>query len=637
MRILVSKINNLGDAVTFLPTLAAIRRNYPQADILVLCTDRTASIFEQSVPGGVRTVPVGTYQQARGLRALSLFPRLASQLGARPFDWALLSHDEPKLAMLLAVASKAARRIGFDLINKELQGMLTNVLPASPDRNIVDLNFDLVRTLTGQCALSPQRTPIGYNRADLANVAALLGIPQKGGTRLVVLHPFASQQSRNWPLDNYLHIARMIRTRLGLRVIFASEHEHNALAHEDCIAGLSIHALAALFERAALFIGSNSGPMHIAAAMGTPTISFQGPSPRAWVPPWVDAPHRQLTSEPDCAPCERLGQHFERCGNIASPSVCIRKVSPEDVFDATLDILKSESLIAKPSLQPSIRGKRLAMTPARITTIIPTFNSEKTIAGAIESFAALDYPNKELIVVDGASRDGTADILKRYESTIDYWVSEPDRGLYDAWNKGIARATGTWIHFLGSDDAYFDRAVFQRFSERAIHFAPDTLFAYGKIVMIDGKGSAFEERGWAWDAKFFRTVGMMKIPHQGAFHHRTLFDLYGQFAPVRIEHLDYEFLLRYLKDHDAVFMPDLWVSRMSAGGVSSDAGRMKDFLDGYWIAQGLHGTRSLNKDFAYYYAQGLFKCALAKILPQGAVRAVINTVRAARGKSAAQL
>jgi len=89
-----------------------------------------------------------------------------------------------------------------------------------------------------------------------------------------------------------------------------------------------------------------------------------------------------------------------------------------------------------------------------ITVITVVLNGEKYLEQTIQSVINQNYPNVEYIIIDGGSTDGTLDIIRKYEDFIDYWVSEPDKGIYDAMNKGVRCSVGRWIGFLGSDDFY---------------------------------------------------------------------------------------------------------------------------------------------------------------------------------------
>ena len=94
-----------------------------------------------------------------------------------------------------------------------------------------------------------------------------------------------------------------------------------------------------------------------------------------------------------------------------------------------------------------------------VTVITAVYNGHKYMAGCLESVLRQDYPNIEHIVFDGASNDGTVGVLRQYDDRIAMWRSEPDAGVYDAWNKALAEARGEWICFLGVDDEFLPGAI----------------------------------------------------------------------------------------------------------------------------------------------------------------------------------
>lgn len=93
----------------------------------------------------------------------------------------------------------------------------------------------------------------------------------------------------------------------------------------------------------------------------------------------------------------------------------------------------------------------------KVTIITVTYNAEKYIEETINNIINQDYPNIEYIIIDGGSRDNTVDIIKKYNSYITYWISEPDKGIYDAMNKGINVATGDWINFMNAGDTFCEK------------------------------------------------------------------------------------------------------------------------------------------------------------------------------------
>ena len=121
----------------------------------------------------------------------------------------------------------------------------------------------------------------------------------------------------------------------------------------------------------------------------------------------------------------------------------------------------------------------------KISIITVAYNAAHTIANALESVTAQTHPDIEHIVVDGASTDGTLDIIARYGGHIARLISEPDKGIYDAMNKGLGLATGEIIGFLNADDVYADTGVLKMVSEIMAKNDLDALFGDAEFVSPD--------------------------------------------------------------------------------------------------------------------------------------------------------
>lgn len=126
-----------------------------------------------------------------------------------------------------------------------------------------------------------------------------------------------------------------------------------------------------------------------------------------------------------------------------------------------------------------LRGVTKHTEPGRplITVITVVFNGAVTLENTIQCVIGQTYGNVEYIIIDGASTDGTLDIIKKHEYAIDYWLSEPDCGIYDAFNKAISRACGDYYLVVGCDDALFEDAIKQVVDTRLSHIDADFVVA----------------------------------------------------------------------------------------------------------------------------------------------------------------
>ncbi len=204
-----------------------------------------------------------------------------------------------------------------------------------------------------------------------------------------------------------------------------------------------------------------------------------------------------------------------------------------------------------------------------ISVVIAVRNGAATIQRALDSVFAQTYERIEIVVIDGASTDGTQAVIERNAERIAYRESEPDRGIYDAWNKALDHVTGDWICFLGADDRYHAPDVLARIAAAMAADDGAHRIIYGTLDMVRPDGSVDRTRAFeVWDDKrrrAFRRGGM--IPHPATFHQRAVFDDHGRFDDSFKIAGDYEFLLRELLTRDALCV-DIHVVDMSVHGIS---------------------------------------------------------------------
>lgn len=208
-----------------------------------------------------------------------------------------------------------------------------------------------------------------------------------------------------------------------------------------------------------------------------------------------------------------------------------------------------------------------------ISIIIATYNASSTIRRCLDSIVHQKNEEVELLIVDGASKDSTLDILKEYADVIDVLISESDKGLYDAWNKGILASKGKWIMFVGADDMLNDDAIESYLKYLSEVDTEGIDFITAKADVVDDKGNTLYKLGKPYDWNEFRKV--FRISHGSSLHNRVLFDEVGMFDISYKICADYELLLR--KKLNALFF-DKKVFIMQDGGMSTT---MKALDDAY--------------------------------------------------------
>ncbi|BDI28896.1 glycosyl transferase [Capsulimonas corticalis] len=213
-----------------------------------------------------------------------------------------------------------------------------------------------------------------------------------------------------------------------------------------------------------------------------------------------------------------------------------------------------------------------------ISVIVAVYNGAATLQRCIDSFTRQTYPNKQLIVMDGGSSDATLQILTANASHLFYWESERDRGIYHAWNKGVARATGDWICFLGSDDYLWADDVLEKIASRLDQIPMEIKVAYGQAAIVTKSGGVLRMEGQPWEEAKKAFCHTMTIPHPGLMHRRSFFEEHGLFDESFRIVGDYDLLLRELKTGRAQFMDGVTTVGFQHGGVSNSPTAMRPML-----------------------------------------------------------
>lgn len=226
----------------------------------------------------------------------------------------------------------------------------------------------------------------------------------------------------------------------------------------------------------------------------------------------------------------------------------------------------------------------------KVSIITATYNSERTIKDTLSSVKQQTYKNVEHIIIDGASSDKTINLLDLYGHQGPK-VSECDKGIYDAMNKGVAMAHGDIIGILNSDDFYADNKVIEKVVEAFENSDCDAV--YGDLVFIDGKQSNKVVRKWiagSYDKNQFYNGWMP--PHPTVFIRKKVYEKYGLFNLKFKSSSDYELLLRlmFINNINVSYIPQVLV-HMRTGGQSNKslsnrlAAHKEDYMA--WVTNGI--------------------------------------------------
>jgi len=336
MNLFVFKLNHLGDNIVFLPGLQALRARFPDWFFTIVTTPAEKVLYEKLTPAEEMltcTVPRFNRCWKRPWELAAWYSRVR----ARQPDVCLVSFDQGNVAHFLARRSGAKVRVGGKLPQIRLRDTLTHEVPMPKSGWVAEWNWEIARTIArvaGKVEL-PAKPP----RPDLSHL--FTAVPAPAARSRIVVHAGASGEFTRWPMDRFAAVAgRLARDHEVVWVDRPETAGAKVPKGVHRVAPQSLRAFALLLASADLFLGNNSGPMHLANALGRRGVVVTGSTARGWDPYW----HRDrwtVLRHPSlpCQPCERPDKVPTVCANTAAPFACLQYWTADAVEAACRETL----------------------------------------------------------------------------------------------------------------------------------------------------------------------------------------------------------------------------------------------------------------------------------------------------------
>lgn len=244
----------------------------------------------------------------------------------------------------------------------------------------------------------------------------------------------------------------------------------------------------------------------------------------------------------------------------------------------------------------------------KVSIITVVYNGIEFLEETIKSVITQTYPNIEYIIVDGGSKDGTLEIIKKYESHISKWISESDKGIYDAMNKGIDLATGDWQNFLNAGDSFVDNNILEKIFTTNLE---NITLVYGDIIAIRENGQKLNVN--AIELKDDNSLKKgMKVCHQAIFYHKDIIIKYDDKLRLKSE---WKHLIEITRKEN--FSPKKFnfpIVYYSVGGLGAQQLKLnqKEYRDVFLKMYGMSAYITYMPFFAYMTLRRILKKILKK-------------------------
>lgn len=334
-KILLIRLRRAGDVIMTTPAITALRTSFPKAYISYIVEEP----YRELVEGNPNLDRVTVLPKNLSTKA---FIRFIRKIRKKKYDAVLDFHGGPT-ASLMTLFSKARLKVGYKIKYKNFiyHKKLPRSFPTGPIHS-VESHLNLVKALGLNISSSPPLYLPQTQKAEEEKVKKFLEENKLEGRWSVILHISAGNEFRNWGLENLVEFTNLLSELPEVKIVLIGAEEDQKAEREilekstvspfSLVGRLNLRELRELISRASLFVGPDSGPMHVAASTSTPIVAYFGPTLPAHFAPWqVDA--SIIEKDLDCRPCKQ-----RQC--IYDDFRCLRSIRPEEVYEACLQFIQ---------------------------------------------------------------------------------------------------------------------------------------------------------------------------------------------------------------------------------------------------------------------------------------------------------
>ncbi len=333
-RILLIRLRRIGDVIMTTPAVSVLKKNFPDSKLSYVVEKPYADLITGN-PLIKETFILPAHSHIKD------FFSVIKKIRMKKFDAVIDFHGGPR-SSLMTLLSGAGLKIGYKIKYRHfIYHIKLERSPQTGPIHSVENHVNLVKVLGIKSgAIPPLYIPYSTEKEN-QRIEHIMSLHNLSGSQYISLHIGAGNRFRSWDIQNYIRLCDLFSQKSGVKVVLIGAHEDKNSADTiikstessplSLVGDLSLREVRDIISHSSLFVGPDSGPMHIAASTGTPIIALFGPTLPANFGPWR-AEHKIIQKDIDCRPCRQ-----RQC--VHEDFRCLQDITPEQVYEASLDFL----------------------------------------------------------------------------------------------------------------------------------------------------------------------------------------------------------------------------------------------------------------------------------------------------------